>query len=803
MKISYSWLRQFIDTDKSPEDISQILTNTGLEVESLEKVQAIPGGLEGLVVGQVKSCIQHPNADRLKVTMVDIGQEPLLSIVCGAPNVAEGQKVIVAPVGTTVFPIEGEPFKINKSKIRGELSEGMICAEDEVGLGKSHAGILVLPENLPLGMSVKEHFQMQDDYVFEIGLTPNRADAASHWGVAKDLAAFLRKSGDLKLPSVDYKKMEKGKMDIAVQVLDTEACPRYSAICIHDVEVKPSPEWLQTRLRSIGLKPVNNIVDITNYVCHDLGQPLHAFDRDVIKGNKIIIKKAEAGRAFKTLDGIERKLQDSDLMICDSDEALCIAGVLGGIHSGVSLSTRNIFLESAFFKPAAVRKTARHHGIKTDASFRFERGTDAELTVFAMQYAARLIVECAGGTITSDFVDHYPSKIKRPELDFYFKTAWNLIGKQISVAEIKEILFHLGIEILEETSEYLKLAIPTAKVDVTREVDVIEEVLRIYGYNNIEIPTRVNASLSFSKKPDQEAIMENIADYLAANGFQEMMTNSLTASAYYTDQEKQSGVPILNPLSNDLDVLRQTMLHSGLEAIRYNLNRQTSDLKFFEFGKSYTSKEEKFIEKNHLSLFISGKKSGAHWSLKSAETDFYFLKSYAEGILNKLNITDFQLETTKESGFQQALVYKSGEKKLLKIGQVENKLLKNFEIDQAVYFADFDWDILIKKYAKNKIVFADIPKFPSVKRDLSMLIDENISFEKLRMLALQTERKLLKEVNIFDVYMGDKLPAGKKSYALSFILQDTEKTLTDKQIEMTMEKLLKTFEEQAGAEIRK
>ena len=799
MKISYKWLKQFIQTDKTPEEISLILTNIGLEVESLEKVQSIPGGLEGLLIGYVKECIQHPNADRLKVTTVDVGGQTDLQIVCGANNVAAGQKVVVATVNTTVYPVNGEPFKINKSKIRGEVSEGMICAEDEIGLGSDHDGIMVLAEDAVLGSKAQEYFKIEDDYLFEIGLTPNRADAASHLGVARDLAAFLTAS--VQMPDVSAFQTENNDLDIPVTVEDHEACPRYSSVTISGISVKESPEWLKDKLNVIGVRPINNIVDVTNYVLHELGQPLHAFNADAISGGKVIVRKSEEGTVFTTLDGVERKLSAEDLMICNAEQPMCIAGVFGGIGSGVNADTKNIFLESAWFNPVSVRKTSKRHGLKTDASFRFERGTDPDMTVFALKRASLLIREVAGGHISSSISDIYPSPVSGFDVEITYKNVDRLIGKSIRHEEIKAILTGLGITISGESEAGLQLQVPAFKVDVTREVDIIEEILRIHGYNNIEIPNQVKASLNYAPKPDKEVIQNQVADMLTANGFNEILSNSLTKSAYSSDPEK--AVKILNPLSIDLDVMRQSLLFSGLEAISYNQNRRRADLKFYEFGNVYGAGGGSFDENQRLAVFITGERSSENWASSSRKSSFYNLKAIVDGIISKLNVKGLTTVEADSDLLSYGINYLKGEKALVTMGSVSAASLKKLDISGEVFYADFNWDLVLKSIRNNKIAFQELSKFPAVRRDLSMLLSKETSFEQLRQIALRTEKKLLKEVNVFDVYQGDKLPAGKKSYALSFVLQDEEKTLNDKQIDSIIQKLIYNFEKEAGAEIRK
>ncbi len=799
MKISYSWLKQFIQTDKTPQEISLILTDIGLEVESLEKVQPIVGGLEGLVIGSVYECVQHPNADRLRVTKVDVGTGELLQIVCGAPNVAAGQKVVVATVGTTVYPNEGEPFKINKSKIRGEVSEGMICAEDEIGLGISHDGIMVLPEDTQIGIAAKSYFKMDDDFMFEIGLTPNRADAMSHLGVARDLAAYLRTS--YQMPDVSAFETENEDLNIEVKIEDTLACPRYSSVTISGVTVKSSPDWLKDKLKVIGIRPINNIVDVTNYVLHELGQPLHAFDADQIKGKQVIVKKCTEATPFITLDDVERKLSAEDLMICNSEAPMCIAGVFGGKNSGVSEQTTDIFLESAYFNAVSVRKTSKRFNLKTDASFRFERGTDPEITIIALKRAALLIKEVAGGTFSSSISDIYPVKANPFDVEVSYSNIVKLIGQDIPAEEIKAIIEALGITVAAETAEGLSLKVPTYKVDVTRECDVTEEVLRIYGYNNIAIPTKVNASLAYTEKPNKENVQNLVADMLTANGFLEIWCNSLTRTSY--SKNPAEAVQILNPLSSDLNVMRQSLLHPALESVAYNQNRKNSDLKLYEFGKTYHLIADQYIERPRLLVIITGAKQSEQWNHISSPSTFYNLKATVDGIIGRLGLANFQTEELNDENFSYGLKYFRGDKTLVSFGAATAADKKQADVDKEVFYADFDWALLLDAIRKNKIVHKEVSKYPSVRRDLSMLVDVNVNFDELKAIAFKTEKKLLKEVQIFDVYQGDKLPEGKKSYALNFTLLDEEQTLTDKQIDAIMQKIITNLAQNAKAEIRK
>jgi phenylalanyl-tRNA synthetase beta chain len=819
MKLSYSWLKQYIDMDVDPHELSAILTDIGLEVEGFETFQSIKGGLEGIVIGEVITCERHANADKLSVTTVDVGAGELLPIVCGAPNVAKGQKVLVATVGTTLYDGE-ESFKIKKAKIRGEVSQGMICAEDELGLGSSHEGIMVLPDEVKVGTPASQYFNIETDYIYEIGLTPNRADAASHIGSARDLVAglnryFKTRSYALQLPSVDDFHVDNHELDIEVVVEDQLACPRYSGITIKDIEVKESPEWLKTRLNSIGIRPINNVVDITNFVLQETGHPLHAFDAAKIKGNKVVVKKLSDQTPFVTLDEMERKLHPDDLMICNEAEGMCMAGVFGGADSGVTDKTTSVFIESAYFDPRHVRKTSKRHALQTDASFRFERGADPNITLYALKRAALLIKELAGGTISSDIKDVYPQPIEKWTIDVSYAHVDRLIGNSIDHEIIKEIVQDLEMEIIEESEDGLKLLIPTFKVDVTREVDVIEEILRIYGYNQIKFEDKIHSSVSLRPKPDLEKIQNEISDYLVAKGFAEMMNNSLTKSAYI-DQSKvldaKNSVDLLNPLSKDLNIMRQSLLFGGLEVIAYNQNRRIQDVKIFEFGKTYFKKDnydkakgvKNYYEEKHLSLFATGRIEEENWNARNSKTNFYYVKGLAEGIMTKLGIERRNLDVIEieNDHFRYALQLKSGDKMLLQLGSVNPRWLKNFDIKNEVFVADFNWDTLIKLLPPHEVQYQAVSKFPAVRRDLALVVDKKVAFEDLKKVAFATERKLLQSVGIFDVYEGDKIPEGKKSYALSFVLQDKTKTLTDKVIEKTMRRLQQAFEKEMAAGLR-
>ncbi|MCX6291444.1 MAG: phenylalanine--tRNA ligase subunit beta [Bacteroidetes bacterium] len=817
MKISYNWLKQYVHIDLPAEEVARLLTDCGLEVEGIEPFQSVKGGLKGLVTGEVMTCAKHPNADKLSLTTMNVGAETLLHIVCGAPNVAAGQKVIVAMVGAMMFPTEGEPFEIKKSKIRGEVSEGMICAEDEIGLGNSHAGIMVLPPDTKVGMSAAEFFAVEEDVVFEIGLTPNRADAASHIGVARDLLAVLQNTqssisnlqSSILFPSIDHFKVDNVNLPITVDVKDATACPRYSGITISGVDVKESPAWLKNKLKSIGVGPINNIVDITNYVLHECGQPLHAFDADEIKGRKVIVRDAKEGEKFITLDKTERTLVTGNLMICHSDAPMCMAGVFGGISSGISEKTKNIFLESAYFSPASIRKTSKHHGLKTDASFRFERGTDPDITMYALKRAAMMIREIAGGKISSDIIDLYPSKILPAVIRLDYKNVDQLIGEVIDRNIMKNILQSLGIIITEENPGGLLLSVPTHKVDVTREVDVVEEILRIYGYNKIAVPSRLYSSFPAVENISREKIVNIISDYLCSNGFHEIMTNSLTKPAYaeLANMDADENAVVINPLSQDLKVMRQSVLHSGLEAIEYNRNRKNPDLKFFEFGKTYHYKKDHYSEMNHLALYLTGKKTEPTWNGSRSPVDFFFLKTFVKNIFQRLGIDtrghSFRETPVNNEIISSGLEIRTNDRLIVQYGMVNKKQLKNFDISSPVLVADFNWDVVMKLVPGKDQAMKDISKFPQVRRDLSMQIDRGVSYAEIETIAYKTEKNLLKEIFLFDVYEGEKIEQGKKSYAVTFILQDDRQTLTDSQIDKIMNRLMEAFEKQAGALIRK
>ena len=808
MKISYNWLKQFLQIDWEATKTGELLTDLGLEVEGIEAIESIKGGLKGIVIGKVLTCIQHPNADRLKITTVDLGSGDPLQIVCGASNVEAGQKVPVATIGTTLYDDKGVGFKIKKGKIRGEESHGMICAEDELGLGTGHDGIMVLDAETEIGASAAEIFKIEIDEIFEIGLTPNRSDAMSHFGVARDLRAGLMQQDinlELISPSVSDFHVDERTLRFDVEVDDKEQALRYCGISITDVTVMDSPEWIQNRLKAIGLTPKNNIVDITNYVLHELGQPLHAFDAQKVKGNKILVKTLKEGTKFTTLDGVKRELSSEDIMICDANSnPLCIAGVFGGSKSSVTENTTSIFLESAYFNPVSVRKTAKRHALNTDASFRFERGIDITLTKYALKRAALLIKEYAGGKMGSDISDFYPEKIEDYQVFLSYENAYRLIGQEIPRETIKKILASLEIKINSETEGGLGLTIPSYRTDVQREADIIEEILRVYGYNNIEFSHKLNTSISFDS--NKETKIENIvANQLTALGFNETMANSLTKLEYTALSENikaDANVSMLNPLSNDLNVMRQSLLFSGLESVSYNINRKNSSLKFYEFGKTYHKYNEKYQEDKHLTLFVTGNRTNESWNASSKVSDFFYLKGIITNVLGRLGIDALNTSPTKQDVFSEGICLSLGKMKLVEFGVVKRGLLKEFGIKQEVLFADFNWDTILKITGNKKIKVADLPKFPAVKRDLALLLDVKTEFKEIYNLAFKSETSLLKEVDLFDVYEGDKLPEGKKSYAVSFLIQDETKTLADKQIEKIMEKLKRTFEKNLDAVLR-
>ncbi|MDH6304329.1 phenylalanyl-tRNA synthetase beta chain [Parabacteroides sp. PF5-5] len=820
MNISYNWLKNYLDFDLQPEEVSAALTSIGLETGGVEEVQTIKGGLEGLVIGEVLTCVEHPNSDHLHITTVNVGGEEPLQIVCGAPNVAAGQKVVVAVNGTKLYSGD-ESFTIKRSKIRGVESNGMICAEDEIGIGKSHDGIIVLPADAVVGTLAKDYYNIKSDYVLEVDITPNRVDATSHFGVARDLAAYLKQNGkpsELKRPSVDAFKIDDPAPAITVSVENTEACPRYSGVTIKGVTVKESPEWLQNILKIIGLRPINNVVDITNYVLHELGQPLHAFDADKIKGRKVVVKTLPAGTKFVTLDEVERTLTDKDLMICNAEEGMCIGGVFGGLDSGVTEGTTNVFLESANFNASWVRKTARRFGLNTDSSFRFERGLDPNNTMYVLKRAALMIKEIAGGTICGELQDVYPVQAVPYTVDITYKKINTLIGKEIPKDTIKSILSSLEIEIVSETAEGMTLHVPLYRIDVQRDVDVIEDILRIYGYNNIEIGEDVKSNLSYQTPTDRSYKLQNlISEQLCGAGFSEIMNNSQTRSAYYTELStypEARCVMLENPISSDLNVMRQTLLFGGLESIEHNEKRKNGNIRFYEFGNCYDYDVDKKSDENvlasykedyRLALWVCGKRVENSWAHPDELSSIYELKAYVENILARLGIS----KNTVILGQLSNDIYDAGlsittkaGRQLGTMGIVSKKICKALDIDEEVYYAELSWELLMKEIRKSKVSFSEISKFPAVKRDLALLLDKNIRFEEIEKIANESERKLLKDVTLFDVYEGKNLPAGKKSYAVSFYLQDEDKTLNDKQIEAIMKKLQTNLEQKLGAQLR-
>lgn len=820
MNISYNWLKEYLDFDLQPEEVAEALTSIGLETGSVEEVQTIKGGLEGLVIGEVLTCEAHPNSDHLHVTTVNVGSGEPLQIVCGAPNVAAGQKVVVAVNGTKLYDGDKE-FTIKRSKLRGVESNGMICAEDEIGVGTDHSGIIVLPDSAVVGTPAKEYYNVKSDYVLEVDITPNRVDATSHYGVARDLAAYLKQHGkpaELKRPSVDNFQIDVDAPAITIEVQNTEACPRYSGITIKNVTVKESPEWLQNKLRTIGLRPINNVVDITNFILHGLGQPMHAFDAGKIKGNKIIVRPAHTGDKFVTLDGVERTLTDRDLMICNSEEPMCIGGVFGGLDSGVTEQTTDVFLESANFHPTWIRKTARRFGLNTDSSFRYERGLDPNVTIYILKYAAMLVKELAGGQITGAIQDIYPKVFEPYKVSLTYEKINSLTGKVIPVETVKSIVQSLEMNITEETPEGLHLEVPVYRIDVQRDVDVIEDILRIYGYNNVEFTEHVKSSLSYKTPTDHSYAMENlISEQLTGCGFNEILNNSLTRSAYYeklTTYPAEHCVMLMNPLSADLNCMRQTLLFGGLESIEHNSKRKNGNIRFYEFGNCYTYTQEnkkegetlaQFDEDYRLGLWLCGYRVENNWAHANESSSVYELKAYVENILVRLGVNVKKLIFGNLSND----IYDAGlsittpaGKTLGTLGIVNHKIRKAMDIDMDVYYAELDWKALMKETKKNKVTYTELSKYPSVKRDLALLIDKSVQFAEIQKIATESERKLLKDVVLFDVYEGKNLPAGKKSYAVSFILEDETKTLNDKQIDAIMKKIQTNLEQKLGAQLR-
>lgn len=807
MKISYNWLKEYINTNLPAAEVSELLTNTGLEVEGLEEIETVKGGLKGVVIGEVLTCEQHPNADRLKITTVDVGGDKPLHIVCGAPNVAAGQKVPVATVGTEIYTEEGS-FTIKKSKIRGEASEGMICAEDELGLGQGHDGIMVLDPKAEVGTPAAEFFNIESDYVFEIGLTPNRTDAISHYGVARDLRAALLRFGhggtELSKPSVASFSVSHKDLPIEVQVENPEDCFRYTGVALKNVKVEASPDWLQNRLRAIGLSPINNVVDITNFVLHETGHPLHAFDVAKIANHKIIVKKLPAGTKFTTLDEKERTLHEDDLMICDDEKGLVLAGVFGGLQSGVSESTTEIFLEAAHFNPVSIRKAAKRHGLNTDSSFRYERGVDPEMTLYALKRAALLIRDIAGGETAMDIRDERPVKIEPHEVSIDLKRMEKLIGQALKPDLVKNILTWLDIRIKAESGGTLHLEIPAYRHDVTREADVVEEILRIYGFNAIEFGTKMNISVAQVNSKDASAYREKVSAQLSGRGFMEMINNSLTKPDYCQKNGFDAGqsVEMLNPLSQDLAVLRQDLLFGGLESIAYNIKRQRANLRFYEFGRHYQKTEKGYKEQERLGLWVTGQEGEENWKNPTAKSDFFTLKNELNLMISALGLDQIQEDALENELFDEALTFDIFKNEVAVLGRVKASVAKQFDIKQPVYYANLNWAKLAELAARQRIVMKDLSRFPEVRRDLALLLDDSIRYSDLKQAAEKAERKILKSVNLFDVYQGKNLPEGKKSYAMSFILQDEDKTLEDKQVDKAMEKILNSFKNQFNAELR-
>ncbi|MDL2262217.1 phenylalanine--tRNA ligase subunit beta [Bacteroidales bacterium OttesenSCG-928-I21] len=812
MNISYNWLKNYIEISETPEELSAILTQLGLEIGNMENFSSAKGGLKGFVVGKVLTCEKHPNADKLKLTTVDIGAENLLNIVCGAPNVAAGQKVVVATLGTIIYG-ENDSFEIKKSKIRGEVSEGMICAEDEMGIGKSHDGILVLPDDVEIGTPASEYFKVETDFVLEVDLTANRIDAASHIGVARDLAAY--KNINYKFPAVSEINIETESFKIDVEIENSDACPRYMGVCMEDVKVCESPDWLKNKLKAIGLNPINNIVDITNFVLHETGHPLHAFDGDKINGNKIIVKPAKKETKFITLDDVERTLSDNDLMICNADESMCIAGVFGGLNSGISEATTKIFIESAYFNPAWVRKTAKHHAISTDSSFRFERGADINMAPYALKRAVSLIEELGFGKLASNVIDVYPTKKELEKIEFSFDKFTKLVGKNIDKNIVKRIIKSLEIDIIkDDDTDILLLEIPSYRVDVTNFADVVEDILRIYGYNNVEIPEKISLSINKEEKNNNEKLVNLISEHLVSCGFNEIMCNSLTGPQIFIDKDNylNNTVKLCNPLSSEMSIMRPSLLHGGLESIEHNIKRKNQDLRFFEFGRVYQYNSQKNIsdittysEIRYLGMWMTGKKNQLSWNLKDTPIDYFYLKSYVRNLLKKLGVDlsklYFEINSNDSFSYYQSFSIDNNEE-FLKIALVSPALLKNFDIQQDVFYAEINWNKVLKLTKNIQVRYSPISKFPKVKRDLALLIDKTVTYKDLTNLAFATEPKLLKEVSLFDVYEGKNIESGKISYALSFTLEDSSKTMTDSQIDKVMKKLIAVYEKELNAIVR-
>lgn len=824
MKASYKWLREYVDTDLTPNELDELLTFSGLEIEGVEKVESIPGGLEHVVIAQVLTCENHPDSDHLHITTVDVGGERPLDIVCGAPNVAAGQKVVCATIGTKIYTSETEYYEIKRGKLRGAVSEGMLCAADELQLGSSHDGIMVLPDDAPVGMPAKEYFHLEEDYTLEVAITANRSDATSHIGVARDIVAVLntRTGADKKILWPEVADLSQARNTtanpISVTVERPDLCPRYTGIVLENVKVADSPEWLQNKLRTIGIRPINNVVDITNFVLMEVGQPMHAFDADKIAGNKVIVKTLPQGTSFVTLDGVERKLDERDLMICNEQEGMCIAGVFGGEKSGITNDTTRMFLESAYFNPMSIRKTSKRHTLKTDASFRYERGCDPNITLWALQRAVKLLQELAGATVASEVIDVYPTPIERAAVDINFDRITRLVGQEIPVDDIRTALLSLDIEIVSETAEGMSLRIPTCKVDVYRECDVVEEIMRIYGYNKIDVDERISSCLSFGQKPNPRRLQNIVSDMLTNNGFSEIMNNSLTKAEYFennADFDPARSIQILNPLSKELNVMRQTLLYCGMECVVRNLNYKIHDQKLYEFGRTYqkvegevagTAVTDKYEEVQHLSLFMTGNDAAESWRGKPAPVDFYHLKAHVMNILRRMrmNITRMEFVPTTKKYFAEGIdiIFRDSKKELCSFGRLNKETLRRMDCKQDVFYADINWQLLLKSYPSKEVLYAEVAKFPEVRRDLALVLDKSVTFAEIERVAYATEKKLLKRISLFDVYEGKGITEGKKSYAVSFILQDKDKTLNDKQIETVMTKIQKNLESQLNAHIR-
>lgn len=824
MKASYKWLREYVDTDLTPNELDELLTFSGLEIEGVEKVESIPGGLEHVVIAQVLTCENHPDSDHLHITTVDVGGERPLDIVCGAPNVAAGQKVVCATIGTKIYTSETEYYEIKRGKLRGAVSEGMLCAADELQLGSSHDGIMVLPDDAPVGMPAKEYFHLEEDYTLEVAITANRSDATSHIGVARDIVAVLntRTGADKKILWPEVADLSQARNTtanpISVTVERPDLCPRYTGIVLENVKVADSPEWLQNKLRTIGIRPINNVVDITNFVLMEVGQPMHAFDADKIAGNKVIVKTLPQGTPFVTLDGVERKLDERDLMICNEQEGMCIAGVFGGEKSGITNDTTRMFLESAYFNPMSIRKTSKRHTLKTDASFRYERGCDPNITLWALQRAVKLLQELAGATVASEVIDVYPTPIERAAVDINFNRITRLVGQEIPVDDIRTALLSLDIEIVSETAEGMSLRIPTCKVDVYRECDVVEEIMRIYGYNKIDVDERISSCLSFGQKPNPRRLQNIVSDMLTNNGFSEIMNNSLTKAEYFennADFDPARSIQILNPLSKELNVMRQTLLYCGMECVVRNLNYKIHDQKLYEFGRTYqkvegeaagTAVTDKYEEVQHLSMFMTGNDAAESWRGKPAPVDFYHLKAHVMNILRRMrmNITRMEFVPTTKKYFAEGIdiIFRDSKKELCSFGRLNKETLRRMDCKQDVFYADINWQLLLKSYPSKEVLYAEVAKFPEVRRDLALVLDKSVTFAEIERVAYATEKKLLKRISLFDVYEGKGITEGKKSYAVSFILQDKDKTLNDKQIETVMTKIQKNLESQLNAHIR-